>query len=295
MKTHLTMLIEFLGRCLLVERPEEVGVEPEEGLGALHHTWAGVHVALQEGIAGANLSLAVHYGRADGVEDSQEVDDAENLFEGQTLGVLGVAVTVQLGILEYQDAQTSCVVGAEADLGKMRVQEAAESGAVADVPQTGEEFKVNANLLGEHVVVQTPDSVGVVLRQQFGNKMIMLLLVITNKRVNLEGCAHLSTADFTVLHLTADSGLAGDGGGEVLDLVLVDDHPHPVGRDVLLGDGDGLDVAVPALDAPLDALRQLPDVLQFLHGLSVVWPHQPGDTDLQPRSLSLNVRMSHYV
>merc|ERR1719411_1916796 len=110
--------------------------------------------------------------------------------------------------------------------------------------------------------------------------MIMFLLVITNARVNLEGCAHLSTADFTVLHQTADSSLPGDGGRQVLDLVLVDDHPHPVGRDVLLGDGDGLDVAVPALDAPLDALRQLPDVLQFLHSLSIVWPHQSGDTDL---------------
>ena len=158
------MLSEFLCRGLFVERPEEVGVKPEEGLGALHHTWAGVDVALQERIAGANLSFAVHYGGADGVEDSQEVDDAENLFEGQTLGVLGVAVAVQLGILEYQDPQTSGVVGAEANLGKMRVQEAAEFGAVADVPQTGEEFKVNADLLGEHVVVQTPDSVGIVLR-----------------------------------------------------------------------------------------------------------------------------------
>ena len=214
------------------------------------------------------------------MEDSEEVDHAENLLEGQTLGVLGVTVAVQLSILEHQHAKTSCVVGTEADLGKMRVQETTEFGALAQVPQTGEEFKVNADLLGEHVVVQAPHSVGVVLREQFGNEMIMLR-IITDTSVNLEGGAHLSTADFTVLHQAADSGLARERGQHVLDLVLVDDHPHPVRGDVLLGDGDGLNVPVPALDAPLNALRQLPDVLQFLHGLSVVWAHEVGDTDLQ--------------
>ena len=56
------MLVEFLSRGLFIERLEEVGVEPEEGLGALHHALAGVDVALQIGIVGSYLSPAVHYG-----------------------------------------------------------------------------------------------------------------------------------------------------------------------------------------------------------------------------------------
>ena len=76
------------------------------------------------------------------MEDGEEVDDTENLFEGQTLGVLRVAVAIDLRILEYQDTQASGVVGAETDFGKMGFQEAAEVSVVTDVPQAGEKFKV---------------------------------------------------------------------------------------------------------------------------------------------------------
>ena len=125
---------------------------------------------------------------------------------------------------------------------------------------------------------------------------MLLLLVLNDTGVNLECGAHLSTADFTVLHPAAERGLAGQTGRlGVLDLVLVDDHPHPVHGDVLLSNGDGLDVAVPTLDPSLNTFRQLPDVLEFLHGLSIVRSHHVGDTDLSWNVSLLQCRDSEYI
>ena len=76
------MSIEFLCWQRITERLKEVGVELEQFLGPLHHPWAGVHVAIKEGVAGADLPFAVNNGGADGVEDGQKVDDTENLAEG---------------------------------------------------------------------------------------------------------------------------------------------------------------------------------------------------------------------
>ena len=53
------------------------------------------------------------------------------------------------------------------------------NGVETDVPHGGEEFKVNADLLGEYIVVQTPDSVGVISGEELGNEMIALFLAMS--------------------------------------------------------------------------------------------------------------------
>merc|ERR1711936_338654 len=120
--------------------------------------------------------------------------------------------------------------------------------------------------------------------------MIILLLTRPRRRrdpgVYLESCTHLAAADLAVLHLAVDLRLPADRRLEILDLVLVDDHPHPVVRDVLVRDGDGLDVPVPAPDTSLDTFRHLPDLQELVLGLGIVRAQEIRDADLFPSLLA---------
>ena len=111
------MFVELLSRLRIIERLEEVRVEPEEFLGALHHPGAGVDVALEEGIAGPDLPLGVDHRGPDGMEDSEEVYDTHDLVEGQTPRVLRMSVARDLGVLEYKDTQATGVIRTETDFG----------------------------------------------------------------------------------------------------------------------------------------------------------------------------------
>ena len=172
------MGIEFLSWLRIMTRLEEVRVELEEFFGSLHHARTRVDVALQEGVTGPDLWLGVHHGGADGVEHSQEVDDTQHLAEGQTFRIVGMSVARHLGVLEDEDTQTLCVVGAEAHFRQTGVEEATQGTVQTNRLHGGEEFKVNADLLSEDVVVQTPDTVGVVCWQQLGDEMIILFVLI---------------------------------------------------------------------------------------------------------------------
>ena len=140
--------------------------------------------------------------RPDGVEPGHEVDGADDLVQGQALGVHRVEVALLQRALEHEDPGPVHVVGAVNALRDVRGQEGLQLGVRTELLQTGQQFKINANFLFENIGLKNIQPVGVICGQNLGNEGVVLSLAVRGDTgVDLAGDAHVTGADFAVIHI----------------------------------------------------------------------------------------------
>ena len=150
------------------------------------------------------LELLGYQRGPDGVEPGHEVDGADDLVQGQALGIHWVKVSLLQGALEHQDPGSVHVVGAVHALRDVCGQEGLQDGVRTELLQTGQQFKINANFLFEDIGLKNIQPVGVICWQELGNEGVVLILAVRGDTgVDLAGDAHVAGADLAVTHIQA--------------------------------------------------------------------------------------------
>lgn len=198
------MSIELVHELLLSRHTvEELGVHVKHLLGALNHQRTAVNIAQEVGVPQLDrLELLGYESRPDGVEPGHEVDSADDLVQGQPLWVHRVKITLLQRALKHQHPGPVHVVGAVHALRDVRGKEGLQHCVRTKLLQTGQQFKINANLFFENIGLKNIHSVGIICGQKLGNEGVVLTLAVRGDTgVDLARDAHVARADFAVSHV----------------------------------------------------------------------------------------------